>query len=241
VIRVINLAYNGTVEADVYFQVGKRIRLFEGIVGKLQPILSRLPGRFEQVALERAENRDAARHRFLADVNRMVQEAEESPFDIDAAAGDALQAPEMPPPALTLDEIDAALNRAEVRPPALDWQPRDASSYEVKLPGMATGVRATTSAEVFEYSENHEFLSPGGSLFERIVAAVPEPQAPATGPGVAWLVTAPNGSEQMVVTTVDGPQVVGSLAALLDALQRVAPPTEFPADRFPDAQVRLLA
>jgi hypothetical protein len=171
----------------------------------------------------------------------MVQEAEESPFDIDAAAGDMIQAPEMPPPALTLDEIDAALNRAEVRPPAMEWQPRDAASYEVKLPGMATGVRATTSAEVFEYSENHEFLSPGGSLFERIVSAVPEPQAPATGPGVCWLLTAPDGNKRVVVMTVDGPQVVASLGALLDALQRVAPPAEFPANRFPDTQARLLA
>jgi hypothetical protein len=41
--------------------------------------------------------------------------------------------------------------------------------------------------------------------------------------------------------TADGPQVVRSLRALLDALQRVAPPAEFPADRFPDAVASLLA
>jgi superfamily II DNA/RNA helicase len=64
VIRVINLAYKETVEADVYFRLGERINLFQGIVGKLQPILARLPSKFEQLALERSENRDAARQRF---------------------------------------------------------------------------------------------------------------------------------------------------------------------------------
>jgi hypothetical protein len=37
VLRVINLAYKETVEGDVYFRLGERINLFQGIVGKLQP------------------------------------------------------------------------------------------------------------------------------------------------------------------------------------------------------------
>jgi len=47
--------------------------------------------------------------------------------------------------------------------------------------------------------------------------------------------------ERVVVMTVDGPQAVASLGALLDALRLVAQPAEFPADRFPDAKARLLA
>jgi hypothetical protein len=42
VIRVVNFANEDTVEADVYFALGRRINLFQGIVGKLHPILSRL-------------------------------------------------------------------------------------------------------------------------------------------------------------------------------------------------------
>ena len=37
----------------MYFKVGQRINLFQGIVGKLQPILSRLPKKLEEYALER--------------------------------------------------------------------------------------------------------------------------------------------------------------------------------------------
>ena len=51
VIRIVNLAYEDTVEADIYFSLGNRINLFQGIVGKLQPILSRLPEQFERVKL----------------------------------------------------------------------------------------------------------------------------------------------------------------------------------------------
>ena len=69
-IRVVNLAYQDTVEADVYFALGQRINLFEGLVGRLQPILSRLPKQFEEVALERKENREAARHRLMADLEQ---------------------------------------------------------------------------------------------------------------------------------------------------------------------------
>src|SRR5207237_1853544 len=55
IIRIINLAYKDTVEADVYFALGERINLFQGLVGRLQPILSRLPKQFEIVALTKSE------------------------------------------------------------------------------------------------------------------------------------------------------------------------------------------
>ena len=42
VIRIANLHYEGTVEADVYRALRNRIKLFESVVGPLQPILSKL-------------------------------------------------------------------------------------------------------------------------------------------------------------------------------------------------------
>ena len=45
----------------------------------------------------------------------------------------------------------------------------DAGSYALRLPGMDREVRVTTQAEVFDdHFESHQFLSPGGSLFEQI-------------------------------------------------------------------------
>ena len=80
-IRILNFAYKDAVEADVYSTLGSRINLFRKIVGKLHPILSRLPRQFEAVALERPENREAAKQRLLADLNREARESKESPFD----------------------------------------------------------------------------------------------------------------------------------------------------------------
>ena len=97
-IRVVNLAYQDTVEADVYFALGQRINLFEGLVGRLQPILSRLPKQFEEVVLEKKENREAARHRLMSDVEKTAREGTQATVDIDEVAADALEMPELPRP-----------------------------------------------------------------------------------------------------------------------------------------------
>ena len=56
-VRIVNMAYADTVEADVYFSLSERIGLFKGVVGKLQPILSKLPQEFEAAILRRNADR----------------------------------------------------------------------------------------------------------------------------------------------------------------------------------------
>ncbi len=194
-IRVVNLAYQDTVEADVYFALGQRINLFEGLVGRLQPILSRLPKQFEEVALEKKENREAARHRLIADLEQSAREADQTTLDIDEVAADALEMPDLPPPALTLSDLDLALNHPGILPPGLEWRRLDAGSYALRLPGMDQEVRVTTQAEVFDdHFESHEFLSPGGQLFEQLASASLSGCEPANTEtrGTAWMVLDPS-------------------------------------------------
>ena len=47
-IRIINLHYEDTVEADVYRALRSRISIFEKVVGGLQPILAKLPRLIEE-------------------------------------------------------------------------------------------------------------------------------------------------------------------------------------------------
>ena len=237
VVRVINFAYKDTVEADVYFALGQRINLFQGIVGKLQPILSRLPKRFEELALERPEHREASRHRFLADVDNMVRESEEAPFDIDAVAVEPMLPPEFPPPALTLDEVDDAMKREAARPAAMEWQPLDLRTYAAALPGMQERIRVTTSAQVFDdHVESHQFFSPGGRLFERIEREEAGSELSEATTGICWLVRA-EGEQQyrFVVMTPTGPQEIKSLAGLLEVVPLLGPPREPPRDQWPNA------
>lgn len=62
VIRIVNLHYSDTVEADVYLALRKRISLFTSVVGRLQPILARMPGIIAQTVLSgKGASKDATR------------------------------------------------------------------------------------------------------------------------------------------------------------------------------------
>ena len=50
-IRIINLHYDDTIETDVYVALEKRIGLFQTVVGRLQPILARIPQAIRQSVL----------------------------------------------------------------------------------------------------------------------------------------------------------------------------------------------
>jgi SNF2 family DNA or RNA helicase len=242
-IRVINLAYKDTVEADVYFAAGSRINLFQGIVGKLQPILSRLPQEFKELTLEPSERREAAKQQFLARFERREREARQSPYDIDEMAQAALQPPRLPEPAITLAQIDAALNHRDIRPADMHWEPLDPGSYGMALPGMAERVRATTVAEVFDdHCESHVFLSPGGQLFDRIAGVQRGvDDAGELVPGHYWLVEPADGSNcELLTIAADGPRRVESLSDLLDSFQRIAAPAVLDASSWPHAKLHRL-
>ena len=108
-IRVLNFAYKDTVEEDVFFAVGSRINLFEGIVGRLQPILSRPPKRLEELSLASRETRDAERQRFIAELGRQVDDAQRSGFDIGATSADTLELPVLPQSPVCVQDLDRVL------------------------------------------------------------------------------------------------------------------------------------
>jgi hypothetical protein len=222
-IRVVNLAYRDTVEADVYFALGQRINLFEGLVGRLQPILSRLPKQFEAVTLEKQENRDAARHRLMADLEQTAREAENTTLDIDEVSADVLEMPKLPAPSMTLTELDQAFNHPGVLPPGYEWRRLDVGSYALRLPGMDHEVRVTTQAEVFDdHFESHLFLSPGGPLFEGIASQCLADGQPgkSESEGKVWLVSEPSGGLCRFLVRRDGQTApCDSLGSLLKAIE----------------------
>ncbi len=239
VIRVLNFAYRDTVEQDVFFTVGTRINLFQGIVGRLQPILSRLPKRFEELALVDRESRDGERARFLAEITAQVEEVKLSGFDIDATVEDRLEVPDLPETPLSLGELDRVIHIPMARPTQVDWRPLDAGSYGVGLPGGET-VRVTTDAKVFDFSgDSHQLFSPGGEVFDAF--SVETPTDPGDGLGIAWLVRRENGGEEFVVATKFGLQRVQTLNELLNALDSVGAPTSFPLAAWPGVSVSLIA
>ncbi len=239
VIRVLSFAYKDTVEQDVFFTVGSRINLFQGIVGRLQPILSRLPRSFEELALLDKDAREAARQRFLADLEQQVRDADEHGFDIDATVEASLDLPALPEPALTLRDLDRAIQIARARPPEVDFRPLDAGSYGIGLPGCEP-LRVTTDAGVFEFSsDNFQLFSPGGAAFGAF--CVDGTDTEAAGRGIAWRVQRPGADAEFVVATRFGPRTVGSFEDLLAALDVVGEPSEFPYADWPDVTFSVIA
>jgi hypothetical protein len=242
-VKILNFAYKDTVEADVYFAVGERIQLFQGIVGRLQPILSKLPRRFEEVTLASREGRDAARQRFLAEIEQEVASAAAAPLDLDIVAGEDLAVPPLPEPPYDLGQLDHLMGHGASRPVGLEWRPLDARTYAARLPGMQESVRVTTAAEVFEESgDSHEFFSPGGELFEQVQRAAEGTLSKEPQPGVCWLLRDQSGKPAtFVVNTAAGFCRADTLDTFMVLLERPGPPAPFPAGDWPGYEPELIA
>ena len=165
-IRVINLHYEGTVETDVYRALRKRIGLFESVVGRLQPILARLPRTISETVLA-GESRDAReRANVLDSIEREAQERGNSGFDIDAVIETDLAMPARPPSIVTMEDLDRIIGSSDLMPPGVEVQPMGHREYGLVAPGMREPLRVTTDPEYFEeHAESVELWSPGNPLF----------------------------------------------------------------------------
>ena len=166
VIRIINLHYEDTVETDVYRALRERIGLFESVVGRLQPILARMPRAISEAVLSggRGSQRQAAD--LVDSVQQQTQEVEGKGFDLDAVTEADLAMPARPASPVTMDDLDRIIGRPDLMPPGADIQPLRQREYGLLAPGMKTPVRVTTDPEYFEENaDSVEFWSPGSPLF----------------------------------------------------------------------------
>jgi superfamily II DNA or RNA helicase len=165
-IRILNFYYEGTVEADVYTALRHRINLFESVVGRLQPILSRLPALIAGHVLDRRNRDPDARAALTGDLERDAEAAKQAGFDLDAMVHADLEEPPRPAPKLTLADLDSVLHRADALPPGITVKKLQDGEYAYQAPGMAVPVRVTTRADYFdEHSESLELWSPGSPIF----------------------------------------------------------------------------
>src|SRR5690606_683299 len=108
--RILNLHYEDTVETDVYKALRDRIQLFSMFVGKLQPILARLPRQLaETTLLAPREARDERREQLVLTIDQDVQAAHEQAFDLDAITQADLDEPVRPIAWYDLDALDALI------------------------------------------------------------------------------------------------------------------------------------
>jgi len=172
-IQIVNMAYADTVEADVYFALSKRIGLFNGVVGKLQPILSRIPKVYESAVLTPVEQRDRARQEAVSNVSQLIDEAESEGFDIDEVSEAELETPQFPDPPYLPSDLDTILNREDLLPPGVESRKLDADAYALLIPGYAQQARITASPAVFdEHFESHQLFCQDSPIFNKLCAAI---------------------------------------------------------------------
>jgi len=169
-IRIINLHYDDSIEADVYRALASRIDLFQAVVGKLQPILSRLPSLITARLLAGGARGEADRDQVAEQVAQEADAAEQQSFDLDAILEDDLVMPQRLASPLVLQQIADLMRTPMLLPKDLQLSTLGTADWSLRLPGMAKPIRVTADPVFYEqHSGSVELWSPGSPAF-------PEPE-----------------------------------------------------------------
>ncbi|SFW74314.1 MULTISPECIES: helicase-related protein [Desulfovibrio] len=169
-IRIINLHYADTVETDVYCALRERINFFTNFVGKLQPILARLPKTLADVTLIGKEERQREEANLLSHLAQEVQDLEASGFDLDDTTQEELAEPVRPQALYDLGYLRRILCDHTLLPPGLQASPISAKDFSYIAPGMEVPVRVTTDADFYDaHPESVELWSPGSPAFPNVL------------------------------------------------------------------------
>ena len=169
--QIINLHLDGTVEADVYKALKARIKSFENIVGKLQPILAKASSSISQATLVSRDQREKARASAVAAVE---QEPEIKGLDLDDVLQDldAIRdvVNNLQPSPLTLADLEAILDRPELLPPGCSATRIGKCDFKWSQPGLDKEMRVTCNASYYEdNSDSCELWVPGSPLFPMVL------------------------------------------------------------------------
>ena len=160
-IRIVNLHYDDTVETDVYQALRGRIRMFESVVGKLQPILARLSGAIGRAVLHGGD-------RDLSDaVVTELDEVDTHGFDLESVLEDDMSMSERPQSPLTMEWLDDFIRSGPPMRARVAIRRLQEGEYGLVSPKARAELRVTTNPEYYEaHADSVEFWSPGGVAFD---------------------------------------------------------------------------
>ena len=165
VIRIFNLHYRDTVEADIYKALAERIDLFQGVVGQLQPILAKVSGTIAEAVLAGRASSDEGRAALAREVGEQAGESAPG-IDIDEAADTAFAVADRPATTVTMEDLDRVIRRPELLPDGFVVRPLGPREYSLTVPGRHAPMRVTTDADYFErHADSVVLWSPGGEGF----------------------------------------------------------------------------
>jgi SNF2 family DNA or RNA helicase len=165
-IRIVNLHYEDTVEADVYRALRSRISIFETVVGGLQPILTRLPRLIEESVLSKSTAPEAKREDALQALDSAIAAGEGSALNLDEFADEDIEVPTRPDPAISLSDLRAVLDRPILLPLGTEAVHLNEKDYRLVDGFLPNAVRVTVDREFYEmHSDSVELWTPGSPTF----------------------------------------------------------------------------
>jgi hypothetical protein len=166
-IRIINLHYADTVEADVYRALSERILDFENFVGRLQPILSKVGQTINELALAGRKGSDRTTEDRIQALLSEAKELESTGFDIDELASQEFDPESLPKPPYTRNDLNRILRDPELLEPGVEVKRTyGGKDYAFQAPGMQQPLRVTTDTAYFDqHAESVELWTPGSPLF----------------------------------------------------------------------------
>jgi hypothetical protein len=165
-IRIVNLHYANTIEADVCAALRERIGLFENVVGRLQPILARLPTLISGRVLEGRSRTDDDRKATVNEIEIEAARAGQSGFDIDAVTDADLTEPPQAASPLTMTDLDRVISSTNLLPPGIEASQMGVREYRFQQPGFGRTIRISTDPAYYEQNaDNVELWSPGNPTF----------------------------------------------------------------------------
>ncbi len=172
--QIINLHLDGTVESDVYRALKGRIKLFENVVGRLQPILAKASSSISKATLTSRDQRENAR---IAAVSSVEQEPEIKGLDLDDALHDLDSIKDvvnnLQSPPLCLSDLEAILDRPELLPSGCSCERIGPFDFKWSQPGLDYPLRVTCNADYYEEnSDSCELWAPGSPLFPSKLAKI---------------------------------------------------------------------
>jgi hypothetical protein len=173
-IRIVNLHYEDTVETDVYRALRERIQLFAKFVGKLQPILAKVPQQISEAVLRGPadeKERERRRLQIASDIAAEQRKIEQQAFDLDSITEAAIEEPQRADAPYSLDDLQRLMRIPELLPPELEINDHALKYATLRMAGLERAVRVTADAEFFdEHPESTELWSPGARVFPATLA-----------------------------------------------------------------------
>jgi hypothetical protein len=148
-IRIVNLHYAATIETDVYQALRTRIGLFETVVGRLQPILAKLPTLISDRVLHGRTKPAEARQVMVDEIEADADRIRATGFDIDEVTDADLAEPQHPPSPLTMEDLERVISHAALLPPGIEATRMGKREYRFRQPSLGREVRVSTDPNYY--------------------------------------------------------------------------------------------